>query len=124
MRFCQDHWDKLKDAVDARGLSAFVADDGSAVIDRVVAESESGPSKTTFEPLMAAHMAIVSNVLRIAGLEAMANNEDGTDRCPLCFIIAGCNCGQGDACPFLTFIDRAADDQLEAAKSLGLVGTT
>jgi hypothetical protein len=78
----------------------------------------------SFEPLLGAHNALVVNLLSTAGLEAMAPNDDGSDRCPLCFVIDRCQCGEGEACPFRSWIVRAADDQLTEARRLGLVSNT
>lgn len=114
MKMCDEHWAALRAAIVDRGLGAFVAKSGEAVVDRLVADG--------FEPLMGAHNAIVSNGLNAAGLELMRPNDDGSERCPLCFLIAACPCARGAACPYRTWITRAADDQLAEAKRLGLVG--
>lgn len=124
MKFCQQHWDKLRDAINARGLGQFVASSGDEATRRMAAELDSkGVKRTTFEPLMGAFWAISSNAISAAGLEIMAPNEDGTDRCPLCFLLASCSCGL-DPCPFATWIDRAADDQRAHAVQLGLLGAS
>lgn len=115
MKFCQEHWEALKKAIDERGLTPFVAADGAEAVKRMTGESPK------FEPLLHAHNAILSNTLRIAGLEVMAPNEDGTERCPLCFLIGRCDCGRGEECPFRSFITKAADEALEGAKHFGLI---
>lgn len=119
MKFCADHWTKLRAAIDARGLSAFVAHDGADAMRRTV---EGDDGRSGFDPLMGAHNAIVANALsaRLGGLAIMTPNEDGSERCPLCHLVAACGCGAD--CPFTTWVDRAADDQLARARELNLVG--
>lgn len=119
MRMCKDHWDELKAALAARGLDRFIAKSGEEVVNRLTKEV-STPTES-FEPLMGGHNAILSNCLRIAGLDIMRPNDDGTDRCPLCYLITNCQCGRGEECPFKTFVVKCADEQLEYAKHLKLV---
>jgi len=122
MKFCVNHWAKLRAAIVERGLDGLIAKSAEEAASRTMAELEAGPSRTTFDPLMYAHNAILSNVLDLAGLPVMMDNEDGTDRCPLCYMISHCRCGRGDGCEFNTWIHRAADDARECALELGLVG--
>lgn len=123
MKFCMDHWNALKAAVEARGLGHLIARSGDAVAGRVSTEATQGPSKETFEPLLGAHNAILSNALRIAGLAVMMPNEDGSERCPLCFLITNCGCPEKGTpqCAFAKWIDHAADDMVTAAKELGAI---
>lgn len=131
MKFCQPHWDKLRAAIDDRGLSGLVAKDGAQAIQQMadqlarVKAGDESLSASNFDPLMSAHWAIVNNALRICGLAIMAPNEDGSARCPLCFMIAGCShqdCPSPDACGWNEWINRAADDAKTRAVELGLVG--
>lgn len=118
MKFCRPHWEELKKAVDERGLTPFIASSGAEAVKRMTGES------AKFEPLMYAHNAIVSNAMGVAGLVLMENNDDGSERCPICFLVAACQCGKGADCPFNTWITKAADDALEGAKHHGLVAKT
>src|SRR5512138_3437959 len=89
VKFCQSHWDKLRAAIDARGLSRFIAKDGTEALRRTTIELEQQKSvRESWDPLMSAHWAIVNNAMSStpAGLALMAPNEDGSDRCPLCYI--------------------------------------
>lgn len=113
MRMCAECWGQLRSAIEARGLTQFVAKSGEEAFARLV----SGDTRAGFDPLMGAHNALVSNLLSAGGLGVMAQGG-----CPLCFMVAACGCGEGDACAYRTWIDRAADDQREAARALGLMG--
>jgi hypothetical protein len=108
MKFCQPHWDDLKAKIEAAGLGTFVAKSGEKVVDKMLGGD--------FEPLMGAHNAILSNAMSAAGLNVMMQNEDGSDRCPLCYLIDNCPCGRGDGCPFRAWPQRAVDEQLAFAR--------
>jgi hypothetical protein len=122
---CADHWQKLRTAIADLGMDGLVAKSGPEAVSRLVTEAESGATKTTFDPLMDAHNAILSNALDLVGIAIMAPNEDGTDRCPLCFIneghLKGC---KDEGCTWSTepWIGYAARDAHARAKELGLIG--
>jgi hypothetical protein len=121
MKLCQLHWVALRAAIDARGLTPFVPTDGNEAMERTVKELQEGVSKQSFDPLMMAHNLIVSHCLDIAGLELLTNNDDGSERCPLCFFIENCECGRPDCKnQYEGWVERAADDVFGAAKELGL----
>lgn len=112
MRFCEDHWKRLREAIEARGLGDLIASSGATVAQQVAQELEQGEaSPTTYEPLMAAHMAILSNAIQTLGAVQPASvqylmqdgetvPEDLVDReryptaaegatwprCPLCYL--------------------------------------
>lgn len=111
---CDAHWKELKAKLAEAGLDRFIAKNGQEAIAKMTAEDG-------FEPLMAANMGIFSNAIETAGLELMTPNDDGTERCPLCFLISGCHCGHGDKCSFKTWLDSAVAEQVDRAKQLGLI---
>lgn len=119
MRMCQLHWDALKAAISERGLGRFVAQSGQVVINRLTTEAQT--PQESFEPLMGASLAILSNALRRVGVEVMRQNDDGTHRCPMCYLIDTCPCGRSDECPVRSFITKAADEQLTYARELKLI---
>lgn len=123
MKLCMPHWNELRDKIIAHGMQSLVAKTGRDAHARVVDGLENGGKPTNFDPLMSANNMIWSNALSVGGLGIMADNEDGTERCPICWLVASCPCGRGDACPFLTWTTRAADDAKAQAINLGLVGT-
>lgn len=116
MKFCQSHWDTLKAELAARGLDKYVSKSGE---EAAQALADGRP-----DPLMSAHNAIVSNVLDVVGPELMLANEDGSERCPLCYLVkvareVECGCGDPACTPdaraakFETWPSRAATDELE-----------
>ena len=125
MKFCQDHWDRLRAAIAARGLSDLVAKGGERAVRNLKSELEDGPSFVNFDPLMGAHWAIVNNSMDVLGLAVMAPDEDGNDRCPLCLLNEWHEVACADpTCPlpkvngYDGWIDRAADDMRAKADKL------
>ena len=129
MKFCQDHWDRLRAAIDERGLSDLVAKGGERAVINLKSELEDGPSIVNFDPLMGAHWAIVNNAMNVLGLAVMAPAENGDGQCPLCLL----NAWHEDVCadPACTlpkvngydgWIDRAADDMRAEADRLRSAG--
>lgn len=117
MQFCMAHWSELRAAIDARGLTKFVSQGGAEAARRM---AEGG-----FDPLLHAHNAIVANALEAAGLALMQPGPDGSDPCPLCYLLAACKCRHKGTpeCPIAQWVDRAADDQFARAAHLGLIAS-
>jgi hypothetical protein len=86
MRMCQEHWDRLRSEIDTRGLSVLVPSDGANAAERFAKGVEGDDTIGTFDPLMYAHMAILSHATELIGIAALMDNEDGSERCPLCFL--------------------------------------
>lgn len=111
MKFCDDHWERLRAAIDDRGLGDLVAQSGERAERNLASEIEQGVSLVNFDPLMSAHWAIVSNAMATIGragaspVYLMAGEdvpEDPIDptqvshpdrvrgrswpRCPLCYL--------------------------------------
>lgn len=64
MRFCEEHWDALRERISARGLDHLVAADAPVAARQMKDQVESGEvSLRNFDPLMAAHWAIVNNAM-------------------------------------------------------------
>lgn len=100
----------------------MVAESGEEAARKLGAQLQEGVTIDSFEPLLAANMAIISNTVQVAGLSVFAPNEDGTERCPICFLVwlhSGCT-RPGCDMDYETWIDLAADDQLEVWKGLRL----
>lgn len=121
---CADHWAALRGAIEARGLAELVAATGEEAARRMQAEAHEGRTIDNFDPLMGAHMAILTNALSARGVDIMLPNEDGTERCPLCFLTldhaAGCRDPDCRVGSFDKWIERAADDQLAAWRAMQL----
>jgi hypothetical protein len=122
VKFCQDHWEKLRAAIEKRGLSALVADSGEKAAANMASSLEQGQNIDNFDPLMGAHNAIVSNVMNVVGLAIMQPNPDGTDRCPLCFINSEhkehCKDPVCKVTDYEDWIDKAADEMVAVWKQV------
>jgi hypothetical protein len=86
VRFCQPHWDAIRAALDERGMTDLIASSGARAVVNTARDYEAGHTTlATFDPLMGAHWAIVNRVMEVVGLSILSPNEDGTDRCPICY---------------------------------------
>lgn len=123
MKICQPCWEKLKLAIEQRGLMHLVAKSGeaaAAIVTRQLAENPPLSDRSAYDPLMAANFAIWRQALSAFGLEMMA--EDAP--CPLCYktkLESSCtdpDCSKqtGDQ-----WIEFAAQDQLDFARAQGFV---
>lgn len=118
MKMCQPHWEELRAAIDARGLTPLVADGGKQAMRNIESEVNDGSTIANFDPLMAAHNAIWSNCMNLAGLTVMAPNDDGSERCAYCYILAEApKHGVADG-RFDNWIDLAADGAKRQYESL------
>ncbi len=93
MKICADHWQLMRDAVDARGMSGLIAKDGETALENELAQLEAAkagdpePHKAApFDPLMSLHWHFTNEALRCGGLYLMTPNPDREDGqfCPVC----------------------------------------
>src|SRR5262245_47590629 len=139
MKFCQGHWDRLRQKIDDRGLTHLIAKSGEVAVSQMAQQlQERKDSRETFDPLMAAHWAIAGNVnefLARAGMNPLyllgGGDEDRVEgfgskyegrtwpRCPLCYINLahevsctnpGCFMPKENGYDWM--LDQAADDSL------------
>lgn len=116
MRICQTHWNELRAAIEARGLSRFVSNDGRAAAEKIQAQLQPGESKLAgFDPLLNANFAIFSNAVDKGGVYLVFGKEDGTPYCPLCELEAHTPEKAS------TWIGYAADEQHQKAQALKLI---
>lgn len=109
MKFCQRHWDLMRAAVEARGMTPLVAANGKSAAENLVSELQDGQTLDNFDPLMAMHWNIAGNAMEKLGPNALylmgGGPEDPIDmdrltapelktkyagqtwpRCPLCYM--------------------------------------
>lgn len=110
MKFCQDHWNNLREAISARGLDHLVARSGEEAIQRAEQEINNTATDANYDPLMSAHWMIMGNALQGSGLYLMTG-----DYCPLCEVN---KYGGSDQ----EWIDGATDAVLEYCKENYLTG--
>jgi hypothetical protein len=127
MKFCQSHWDALREEINKRGLEQFVARSGKEMAARAEEALRAGTPMVDLDhntitelgdPLMDAHNMIVGNTMQLlksAGAPAMwlfTVNEDGSDKCPLC-VVSDCkdpNCQNGCRERGTTWVEHAGRD--------------
>ena len=148
MKFCQDHWDKLRAAIADRGMDGLVARGGAAAVANTVSEFSEGPKPENFDPLMGAHWAIASNAMeriKAAGGQPLYLMGGGPEdpvtgygaayegrtwpRCPLCYInlVHEVSCtGGGCTLPkvggYDWMIERAADEMRDKWRTMSASG--
>ncbi len=94
MQFCPSHWDALKKAIDNAGLSTLIAVDGKRAMQNLASEATEGLTVDNFDPLMAAHNAILANAMDLAKeryhadpLGMMFDDPAHPERaCPICYL--------------------------------------
>ena len=111
---CQDHWDRMRRAIDDRGLGALVPDSGELAREVVARELAGERSIDTFDPLMNAFFMIMSKTLEYFGPWVLAAADEHRSGCLLCFMnekheheCKGCDLPTVKA--FDHWIDKAAD---------------
>jgi len=114
MMMCQEHWDRLRRAIDERGLSHLIARDSKRALEALTKEAEGTAGPNDYDPFMAANWAIMSQALKCGGLYLMEDGPDGP-YCPLCE--AAKHGGEGTD---REWIIGSCDYQLEYARSIGL----
>jgi hypothetical protein len=131
MRMCADHWGMLRAAVDATGLGTLVSEDGEEAMKKMVTGMQEGPTIDNFDPLVQAHNALLSNVMKlcmenggqnsVAELMGLSPPGEWCQWCPLCYINEQHEQACEDPDCTFTFDDwctRAAQEQLTAWKEL------
>lgn len=132
LTFCADHWARLRAALDARGLSAFIATSGADAVRKMAADPTEVPAAQAFDPLVGCSVHIIGYLLEIM---AKAMGPDGVSAllasggCVLCLINEAHQHGcQDDDCTldkvhgYDWTIDRSADDAFAAAVKHGFLG--
>lgn len=151
MGICQDHWDRLRTDIEERGMGRFVAPSGIIAAEQMKAQLESPRGEATpvsFDPLQGAFWAILTNAGNMlssfgsgTALYVMTDGPEDTiegrgapydgrkyPRCALCYLnlahemtCTDARCTLPKENGYDWMLDRAADDQLDKAKELGLV---
>lgn len=84
MKFCTDHWDKLREAIKSRGLWHLVAKDGQELLECIKADLDNKQDNKYYDPLASATWMIYGNAMKYGGLYLMSTKPDGSYYCPLC----------------------------------------
>lgn len=113
MQICKEHWEKLRAAIEKRGLSHLVANSGEQAFENII--SELSGENAPHDPLMSCNWMIHGQALERGGLYLMGQKEDGTAYCPICEAISH---GAGDE---KFWIDGPAEAELTFCREQGLV---
>lgn len=120
MRFCSEHWGALRAVIAREGVGHLVGKDGRQAIRAMVREIEGTAGPDDFDPLMAAHNAIVNRVIdEVTGVDLFFVGEDGVERCPICYAneLHRANCQEaGCTWDFSAWIEGAGKWAAEEAR--------
>ena len=92
MKFCTDHWTRLRAEIDRVGLTALIPEGGEAAMKAMMRADSEGPSIDAFDPLMQAHNMIWSRAMEEIKtkyqqnpLMTMADDAENPEwACPIC----------------------------------------
>ena len=71
MKFCQDHWERMRKALDDRKIGHLVAQGGGLAIAQIANQLETRDvTPENFDPLMSMHWAIAGNAIDTLGRSA------------------------------------------------------
>ena len=129
MKICQQHWDKLRKAIEDRGLSSFIqTGEQNMATFEAVAEGTHTEKELPYDPLMSCNWMIWGQALKAGGLYLMQGNH-----CPVCEAkkhLSGHNTVHPvTKMPFITtpewveeqWIDGPADAALAECRARGMV---
>ena len=109
MKLCTEHWDALRAAIDARGLSHLISKNGAEAAKKVVSELEGRGAENDFDPLLCANNMLFTAGLSCGGLAMLSG-----DFCPVCK-------AEENGVPKGEWIEGPAEGVLHEARRLGLV---
>lgn len=112
MKMCQPHWEKIRKAINDRGMGHLGAKTGKQAMANAITELEGRSAENGFDPLMGCNNMIWSQALKILGLGLMSNNPDGSEKCPVCEAMIAYE---------RWWIDGPADVMLKEAKEQKLI---
>lgn len=121
LKFCPDHWQKLRHEVESRGLGKLVAGDAVEASRRATAWPLA-QTIANFEPAIGAQMLILENVVKAVGPRVLQPNPaTGEPYCPVCELAATHKVKCLDpACAFDgdSWLGLAAEAQLKTYQAL------
>jgi hypothetical protein len=136
MNISKEHWDKLRVAIQNKGIGGLVSESGPEAIQKLAREAKDGPSVDSFDPLMAAYLSIGQNGMRFIGevggnpTASMLPDAQPHEKCVICHLNwladdherrceqPNCPKPPGEAAHWEWMIERAASDQVDAWNAL------
>lgn len=130
MKFCQPHWDQLREAIKNLGLAHLIKS-GEDLVEATVQQLNGlGDDISTYDPLNSAHWNIIDHCITDAGVNVLYLMSG--DYCPLCVArdaltehVKTCvnpECGGADNLKQLdNWIDYAANAEAIYCRTQGLI---
>lgn len=109
MRICPTHWMQLRAEIQSRGMWHLVSATKEDAIQSLM--------NNRFDPLIIANDIIAKSATGYGGSAVVDNNDDGSERCPVCY-------GMGFNSEWEGCIVQAADATMLYAREQGLVSVS
>jgi hypothetical protein len=82
MKICDNHWKMLRECIDSRGLGHLVSKDTPQLLAKL--QNDDGHTASNYDPLWRAMGMIYARAIDIGGIDLLYNNQDGSEKCPVC----------------------------------------
>lgn len=82
MKFCETHWNRLREVINQKGMGHLVSKSTEELNDRMLKQNKN--NLTFIDPLITSMLTINKAALDQGGLYLMSTKPDGTHYCPLC----------------------------------------
>lgn len=97
MKFCERHWEQMRELINGEEkLANMVSDGAEEITQKMLQEHDQGRATLeTYDPLMAMHWGILNIVVERVGLDIfqMDGPEDNEGHwCPVCYVTEYCPC--------------------------------
>lgn len=121
MQICKEHMERLRKAVEDKGVGHLISDEFDVILNRIREEFLGNPPRDSYDPLTHAIYTLMSNALLYGGGYLLMQQPDGSYLCPCCevnhHIPEGIEGNSADE----WFISNASEDGYRGAEKNGLV---
>lgn len=99
MKFCQDHWDELREKIIENGLGHLISKSGEEAMAKL------RPDRNFIfpDPLLDAHNRLIGRAMEAFGLWIMSPDDAGNERCPMCELNKTASVNMVPPVPYKTF---------------------
>src|SRR3990167_6798335 len=89
VKFCQPHWDRLRQLVIDKGMESLISKSPEAAQSRVEEELEGVATAATYDPLLSAYWMLMARALEQGGDYLLCEKPgENLEYCPMCEVEA------------------------------------
>lgn len=81
MKFCDNHWSRLRESIEKYGLTGLIAENGEQLAESIMRGSRGENTVVDFDPLMGAHNMLLQLSTNFVGSSILLSPEH---KCPAC----------------------------------------